>query len=347
MLKQIRIGTKKTFDASATPVSGGKTISRQLAPVDIEELKGSLEATIEEVKENDPKELKKQIAELKKEVAKKQPVVHVPAVVKDNSAQLQSAFARTLKKERESQIKYLNDLLGKFKLSYSQVKGVKSFGDVIDLALIIGTDITGAILGQIKSLETSIPELPAALTTFKMHVQPEARNGGSTKVTLYTQTDYTHNGSLSKPERAILSVLAQHQDKMNGRRKIAILSGYSVKSGSFNNSLSKLRVAGYLAGSGDDLKITQLGIDTLGSYEPLPTGEALWEYWYNKLSKPEGMILQALIYNHPNAMNRAQIAVATGYSDTSGSFNNSLSKLRTLELIDGYKQMKAAESLFE
>lgn len=156
----------------------------------------------------------------------------------------------------------------------------------------------------------------------------------------------TENGGIGKCERAILTVLAQRNQK-SSKNQVAILSGYSVTSGSFNNSLSSLRTKGYISGGGDAMVITGVGVDALGPYDPLPTGEDLHQYWYRELGKAEAEILKTLISNHPNSLIKTQIAVATGYSDTSGSFNNALSRLRTLELIEGYKDMKASDSLFE
>ena len=40
------------------------------------------------------------------------------------------------------------------------------------------------------------------------------------------------------------------------------------------------------------------------------------------------------------------IAERSGYSETSSGFRNALSKLRTLDLIEGYATLRAADVLF-
>lgn len=151
---------------------------------------------------------------------------------------------------------------------------------------------------------------------------------------------------LGKCERSILTVLAQ-EEKPTAKNKIAIRSGYSANSGGFNNALGKLRSLGFIDGRGDT-KITDLGIDALGDYNPLPVpGQELCDYWIKELPKCESLILAHLIQFHPGTCSKDVIADATGYSANSGGFNNALGKLRTLELIEGRGEIKASDSLFE
>lgn len=154
------------------------------------------------------------------------------------------------------------------------------------------------------------------------------------------------DNTLGKCERSILTVLAQ-EGKPTAKNKIAIRSGYSANSGGFNNSLGKLRSLAYIDGRGD-LKITDLGVDALGDFTPLPNpGQELCDYWLKELPKCESMILRHLIQFHPGTCSKEVIADATEYSANSGGFNNALGKLRTLELIGGRGELKAADSLFE
>ena len=75
-------------------------------------------------------------------------------------------------------------------------------------------------------------------------------------------------------ERRILTALAQHP---GGRRKsqVALLTGYAVGGGGFNNALSALRSKGWTSVK-DLLSISDLGCAALGDWEPLPAaGPAL------------------------------------------------------------------------
>ncbi len=145
-------------------------------------------------------------------------------------------------------------------------------------------------------------------------------------------------------ERKILSVLARYPD---GRRKsqIALLTGYAVSGGGFNNALGALRSKGWLTGK-DTLIITAEGCAALGDWEPLPAaGPALAAHWMAQLPKAERLILHALVGMHPQALTKEQIGTATGYASTGGGFNNALGRLRTLELIEGRAELRAAAIL--
>ena len=152
---------------------------------------------------------------------------------------------------------------------------------------------------------------------------------------------------IGKCERAILVVLAQRSGLNSNKSQLGILTGYSSKSGGFNNSLGKLRSLDWVRGYGNDIQITEEGLTNLGEYEPLPTGSELQEYWLTTLPKAESLILKALIENYPDTLNKHEIGEQTGYSSNSGGFNNALGKLRTLELIKGYGDISASENLFE
>jgi hypothetical protein len=148
---------------------------------------------------------------------------------------------------------------------------------------------------------------------------------------------------LSKAQRAILTVLAQFPE---GRTKlqVAILTGYSHNGGGFNNALGSLRTADFITRR-EPIQATPEGITALGNWEPLPEGPALISHWMGRLSKAESLALGALLDAWPASLTKAEIAERAGYSADGGGFNNALSRLRTLQLIDGRGEMRADETL--
>lgn len=151
---------------------------------------------------------------------------------------------------------------------------------------------------------------------------------------------------LSSGERRILTALAQHSP---GRSKVqvAVLTGYAATGGGFNNYLGALRSRGLIAGDGDRLTITDAGIQALGSWEPLPAGSALIEYWRGRLGKAERSILEALAETYPDTLTKEEVAAKAGYEANGGGFNNALGRLRTLELVQGRSELRASEHLFD
>ena len=152
------------------------------------------------------------------------------------------------------------------------------------------------------------------------------------------------NEKLASGERKILTALAQYPE---GRSKVqvALLTGYAVSGGGFNNYLGGLRSRGFIAGGGEQLRITDAGLVALGSWDPLPVGPELIEYWRRQLGKAERLVLEALVNAHPAALSKAEIAVQTGYEANGGGFNNALGRLRTLELIQGRSELRVNGNL--
>ena len=128
---------------------------------------------------------------------------------------------------------------------------------------------------------------------------------------------------------------------------MAVLTGYAATGGGFNNYLGALRSRGLIEGDGDRLKTTEAGIQVLGSWEPLPAGVALIDYWRSRLGKAERLILEALTQVYPNALTKEEVAANAGYEPSGGGFNNALGRLRTLELVLGRGALKASDNLFE
>lgn len=149
--------------------------------------------------------------------------------------------------------------------------------------------------------------------------------------------------ALPRAQRAILTVLAQFPDGRT-KRQLGMLSGYSAKGGGFNSALSALRSAGFID-RGEPVHATAEGLDALGEWDPLPGGPALVDHWLGQLARAEGLILRALLDVYPLALSKAEVAERAGYAADGGGFNTALSRLRTLQLIDGRGELRADETL--
>lgn len=129
--------------------------------------------------------------------------------------------------------------------------------------------------------------------------------------------------------------------------QIAILSGYSVRSSTFANGLSELRTRHFIEGPREALRVTPAGRVEAGPPPPKKRGPQLVEEWMAKLGKCERALLAAILAVGPEGRaSRARVAAASGYSETSSTFANGLSKLRVLELIEGGSELRASLSLF-
>lgn len=308
ILRKVQIRQRRTFDSSKTPEAGAVAVEpRAFATVDLESLGKQIAATVEQVKANDPAALRRRIAELERQVGEKpEPVierVEVPVL--------------------NGQVKELEAILSGF---------VPASGQLADSASAIATvvDDMRRIADSILSAVGTVQRAPVAVAPRPVAVRPAPLPRPAVERAARSETDR----ALSKAERLILATLAQYPQ---GRTKtqVALLTGYAHSGGGFNNAISALRSSGMVEGGKDRLAITDDGMAAIGNdWTPLPTGRALLEHWMTQLSKAERAILAALADAYPNAMTKEEVGSATGYEPAGGGFNNALSRLRTLELIE-------------
>ncbi len=158
----------------------------------------------------------------------------------------------------------------------------------------------------------------------------------------------TEDKGVTKSEKKILMVLAHYE---GGRSKefVAAHAGYSVNTGHYNNILSALRSRNLInATDKGGINITGEGRDVLGPVDPLPSGDELLEQWMSRLHKGEKAVLEAFIRSPAcDSLTKDQLGTATGYSPNTGHFNNCLSKLRSLNLIEGSNPIRLAPEFAE
>ena len=335
VFKKVTIRQRRTFNSSATPKAGEKVIvPQQLAAVDLVRLGKLISETIERAHDNEPAALKRKVAELKQKVQKLEqqvtrpalrPVaeaptklVEIPVLTFENSALLEQIV---------TWMKEVNATMGMAKEFVGQLPSLRQ--DILN-KLIVARHVAKAIPAPVMPKPRIAPPKPA--------VGP----GHGTVVVDLNIDDIT----LSKCERSILRALVQYPQGRSGIQ-LAVLTGYSLHSGSFKNSLGRLRTYQLISRT-HPIEITENGKTALGDdWEPLPTGQELIRYWLDQLSKCEKAILNSLLAVYPEGMTPDQLGEQTGYSPSSGSFKNSLGRMRTLELVQRGQPIKASEHFFQ
>lgn len=187
-------------------------------------------------------------------------------------------------------------------------------------------------LGSIKPDEPSLAALPPRKVVTSPSPQPPRQPAGDGEV---------GEGGL----RRIMIALAQCPNGLTNRQ-IGIRAGLSSKSGTFSTYLSKARSSGWIDGRGT-VRITAGGLTALGRYDPLPTGQALLDHWLRELGDSgASRLLRVIADAYPRAISNAEAGELANLSPASGTFSTYLSKLRTLELIEGRGELKASDDFF-
>jgi len=116
-------------------------------------------------------------------------------------------------------------------------------------------------------------------------------------------------------ERAVLVAAAQRPEGV-GRDQLSVLTGY--KRSSRDAYVSRLAAAGLVEVRGALIVATAHGVAALGpNFDPLPTGEALRDYWLARLPHGEAAVFRCVLAEHPDPVPRARIDEVTGYKRSS------------------------------
>lgn len=309
---RITFHRRRTFDSGATPKAGQKrTTPRSIAEVDLDALTEAMADTIERAKADDPKQLRSRVAELERALADEQskpapePVVErveVPVLAPEIVDQLEALLEPAVALLAETQ-----ETLTKHRMWAEQQ-----------------LDTVATVRPQ-----TSLPSRTASAASTARPDPMPARQAPRRPTPTAGQ-----GSTLPKAQAILLGVLVQMGEPLTVQR-LSLLSGYSMKSSGFKNSIGALRSAGYAVGGRDAISATAEGVEVLGPVPPLPSGPDLVAHWMGNLGRAERTILEALLQAWPESLNVEEISEATGYSTSSSGFKNALGRLRTLQLAHG------------
>lgn len=322
IFKRAHVLPIETFDSGATPKSGEKRVEpRNLADVDLEALKTRMAATIERAKADDPRELKAQIAALKKELAAK------PKGEID-----ESAVVRAIEREREKCRGIVNRLRAAMFFWNTQLEEVtQKASNAVQAVGRFGDEFFDEIAADIEKTKAGVAQSEERLPR-------KQRVVGSTP-SVSTISD----GNLGKGERIVLTAVAQYQDGAD-REMLTILTGY--KRSTRDAYLQRLREKGLIVVDGDRSIATEGGIATLGAdFQPLPTGADLRNYWINRLPMGELVLFEILCERYPDVVSRDDLSQHSEYKrSTRDAYLQRLGARRLIEITrDG---VRASAMLF-
>jgi hypothetical protein len=305
--KKLVIAAKQTFDSSETPKFGGAPPTpKVLAPVDVEHLRAAMAETIAAAEKDDPKALRKRIAELEREL-KAKPAAPAPKVE-----------TKTVEKPvlKDGQLNRVEGLVAK----------------LFQMQTAIGAEIQ-PLIAALNAVKAGPPTLPPPAPKGGWQVARPAPRAPVEGPTTPAQAEgATGETKLGRCEMAILSALAIRFPHQLTHDQVAILSGYSGSSSGFQNALGKLRSGRLIVTSGGLNALTLEGKELVSDVTVPATPQALYDHWCGKLGKCERALLSTLVRMYPTALTKDVLAQDSGYSASSSGFQNALGKLRTLTL---------------
>jgi hypothetical protein len=343
----VKIAAKKTADVSSTPKPGVKPIeTKQLSQVELEDLSDKMLATIERAKKEDPRELQKQVTELRRTIAMQQQIIEKRAT-QDMRKRVEVPVLK------DSQIKRLEGAIARFEQRQPVItSNIVACADMLEKAV---KPIRDAI-AQTKFANTeprSVSMSPAVAKRAGASEGPE-RDGHKPLMRNRTAASPSPTGSTAgdtlSPSGGLRRIMISLAQRSNGltQSQIGVRAGLSSKGGTFSTYISRARSNGWIEGDRNLVRITPAGIEALGNFEMLPDGELLYQYWLAKLGNSgAARILQTLRDVYPNSLTKEEIGERANISSAGGTFSTYLSRLRSLELIGGSREIKASDELFD
>ncbi len=360
--KRVHFAKKTTFDASATPEVGKTVRAVTLSNVDVEALEAELSDVTEKFKAEDPKLLRREIASLKAELARK------PAAAPPAPAKADPKLAATVQQLRKAV-----DQAMKLLVTINAEGFFKAGGDAIDKTAVqkaieaavaqVAKQVEAKVEHRNREIERLRAEAGRVLERLKVlagedlavdvsvrHNEPfTVATPSSARPAPAHPRDVGPRGRepgdpLQKGERIVLTAVAQHQEGVT-REQLAVLTGY--KRSSRDTYLQRIRQLGYIV-DGERITATAEGVAALGpDFQPLPTGPELLEHWRRKLPAGELACLEVLVAAYPEAVDRERISEATKYQRSSR--DTYLQRLRSRRLITepGRGLVRASDALFD
>jgi len=310
VFKRIKVDKRETFDSSATPKFGGRIREpKRLAAVDLDRIRARIADTIERAKQDDPRELKRQVMELQGKLAKAtRPVAmgKIKTVYKEIPVMGKRELGKLIKGIADAR------------------KSIKWLGVTMDTLLPTLAKLTDAM----KPREEFEELKPAAKETMVTPTVP-------VKVKRDPVVAVDDADKLMAGERRMVEVLAKVQPDSLDTTQLATLSGLAPNSGTTRNYFGKLRRLKYVtmvAGGRVHLNSIPFGIDNM----PLNHDEVI-AAWKDKLQAGERRMFDVLLGLHGKSISQEGLGTESGMAYPSGSFRNYLGTLRRngLAIMDG------------
>ncbi len=347
ILRHVAIRDRRTFDSSATPKPGeAKREPKTVADVDLDALAQRMASTIEKAKAEDPRELRRQVAELQRELAraKSQPEVET---------RMETVVERVEVPVFNGQLEPLTAALADLR---SFVEPVLELGDTLRA----GADaIAGALDRWSEQKDPRVARAQPARVAAggprgqRRDAAPSRGRPAKARETAEGPGVASRSGvapppsaasTLTGPQQRVLDALAWLEDvgfPQPTKIQTGFIAGYRVSKrvgGTFGNILGELRSAGLLDyPSAGLVELTETGRAVAAIPDIEPTTRGLQEAVYARLDGPEGRVLEVLVANYPAALTKRDVGELAGYTvgdRVGGTYGNILGRLRSLGLID-------------
>jgi hypothetical protein len=335
----------KTYDNSRTPTGEEADVDVATAPVDQDELRSIIGDAVAAAEADDPKVLRKKLADKDKEIGtlRSELAQKLAAPVADPDAELavekrgfeqaekkltaamRRELGRKLKEGLAIMRRHAADALDRIDEEMKEI-------DAKDAELAVAFAPAATVRPVVRQTISPAQQMTAPVQRKPVQAKPGAANGHGIERPLQVIIDAIRWWN-------VMGIPAPSHPQ------VGFVAGYSHKSGTWATYLSRLRSAGLIEGRGD-LMLTEQGAAAANEPAAPPSGEQLRATVIGKVDGSLAKILTPILDAYPGGLTHEAAGAAAGYSPASGTWATYLSRLRSLELIEGRGELKAQDWLF-
>lgn len=336
-LRRVRMHRRETFDSAATPKAGERRVEpKAFANVDLEAISKAMAATIERAKADDPKALRKRIAELERAASTSK-----SASVSSKASTPELAAARARIRELEAEIVRSDRARAAHeKRKAAELRKLaRGIAQVHENLASARSEIEDYATEAEQYSIAAPPKFPAAATPAAPS-EPLARRIERPAAAARAATSRAEpKEGLTGPEQRILDALAELEAlgvTEPPRVQVALFAGYSnLTSKGFANSMGTLRTAGRIEYGAGTIRLTDDGRALAKPCDQPSTEDELHERVFALLGGAAQKVLQPLIDARGDEVSREAVMEVCGFTNaTSKGFANTLGRLRSLGLIE-------------
>jgi ribosomal protein L29 len=332
----VHILEKATFNASATPEVGVKATTRELAPIDLEQVRTAMAATIEKAKAEDPRELRKQIAELKAQLSRNKTVANTQQPVAPKRIEVLTDADRALLEKVGTALQETAD-----KLARAEQAMFAKLGERLHTAV---TDFTGQIDRTIDVPRHDFAKLLESKGFQKILEKLSAISHQASAPQMKPQREWPKpedvaprrsfdpparrgpaSAGLDDPQRKILDVVAMLRVRGIDATRESVARWLSIhpNGGRYGTNLASLRAEGYL----DGFRLTEKGEAAARAMETGLTAAK------DPLDGSQRDIVDVLASKNGHRFTRETLAEELGLHPNGGRYGTNLARLRTMGLL--------------
>ena len=320
-LKRVEIHRRTTFDSAATPTRVASRIPATLADVDLGAIEKRMAATIERAKQEDPRELRRRIAQLEGERKEWQKTNAIVSPAKEKRVEVPVLKAQQIDRLVKHYAKMIEE--------------ADRHGKAMSLLWRHQSEEAKALFDVLQAMSAGLAPAPVGHLSQRIRAdQAGVRTGRVISIT----------GPITGPEQRILNALAWSEGigiETPTQVAVAFLAGYTYGGGAFNNPKGALRRKGLVEYVGERFRLTAAGRAVATPPPDHLSVADLHGLVLARLPTPEQRILRILLECYPSMIDKDALAEKAGYTPQAGAFNNPLGRLRSLGLID-YPQPRQA-----